>query len=218
MGRTDSTIGPLVLDALHRAAENPLAAAVVLALGIALLLLGGQWLVHGAVAIARRLGMSTLLIGLTLVAFGTSSPELAFNVIAVASGHGELSFGNVVGSNIANIGLVLGLCAFVYSPLIVHGQVVKRELPFLILVSAGMIGLAVWGGGFDRIDGIILLSSFALFSYLWYRVGRRDPGDVMVVEMETGGRWSHLVDAAAPVLQLRAHCAPRARRGASKPN
>jgi cation:H+ antiporter len=156
-----------------------------LVVGVVLLVAGGDKLVDGSVTIARRLGVSTLVIGLTLVAFGTSAPELAFNVIAAMNGKTDLSFGNVVGSNIANIGLVLGLCAVVFSPLIVHGQVVKRELPFLVLVSAGMIGLAVWQAGFNRIDGIILLSAFALFSYLWYRIGRRDPGDLMVVGMET---------------------------------
>ena len=102
--------------------ERPLGALLAFALGVALLLFGGHWLVTGAVTIARRLGVSRLVIGLTLVAAGTSSPEFFFNVIAALSGHGDLSFGNVVGSNIANIGFVLGLTAL-FRPLLVHGRV-----------------------------------------------------------------------------------------------
>ena len=89
-----------------------------------LLLGGGHWLVHGSVTLARRAGLSTLLIGLTLVAFGTSSPELFFNIIAALGGHSELSFGNVVGSNIANLGLILGVAALIV-PLTVHGRVLS---------------------------------------------------------------------------------------------
>ena len=81
--------------------------AFVLLIGIALLLTGGHWLVLGSVTIARRLGVSTLVVGLTIVAMGTSAPELAFNVIAATAGHTDLSFGNIIGSNIANIGLIL---------------------------------------------------------------------------------------------------------------
>ncbi|MHC4427266.1 MAG: sodium:calcium antiporter, partial [Planctomycetota bacterium] len=98
-----------MLDWLDTFAARPLGAVAATVVGIALLLGGGTWLVHGSVAIARRLGLSTLLIGLTIVAFGTSAPELAFNVIAATGGHGELSFGNIVGSNIANVGLILGV-------------------------------------------------------------------------------------------------------------
>lgn len=160
--------------------------------GIALLLLGGHWLVDGSVRIARRIGISTLLIGLTVVAFGTSSPELAFNITAAVNGNGELSFGNVVGSNIANIALVLGVAALI-SPLIVHGRVVTRELPVLILASAGMVFLA-WlvptriasgdgeQAGFTRIDGLIMLLGFALCSWLWYRMARKDRSDPLARE------------------------------------
>ncbi len=105
--------------------------------GIFVLLLGGHWLVRGSVAIARRAGVSTLVVGLTVVAIGTSSPELFFNVIAATSGHTELSFGNVMGSNIANVGLILGISA-VAAPLAVHGRVINKELPWLVFVSVAM--------------------------------------------------------------------------------
>ncbi len=180
--------------------ERPLGALLAFALGVALLLFGGHWLVTGAVTIARRLGVSRLVIGLTLVAAGTSSPEFFFNVIAALSGHGDLSFGNVDGSNIANIGFVLGLTAL-FRPLLVHGRVIKKELPWLLVVSGAMIGLP-WiplGGsgdppGFGRAQGILMLGAFAVFMMRWYRMGRRDAADPLVQEVEqeveTGTRAS----------------------------
>lgn len=171
-----------------------------LVVGIILLLGGGHWLVEGAVRIARRLGISTLLIGLTVVAFGTSSPELAFNLTAALNGLGELAFGNVIGSNIANIGLVLGVVAVV-SRLTVHSRVLEKELPLLIAVTALMLVLA-WlpatrlteiptvgrGHGFSRIDGMVFLAGLAGFGWLWYRVARRDRADPLTREAEREAR------------------------------
>ena len=161
----------------------------MLAVGIALLLAGGHWLVTGSVTIARRLGLSTLFVGLTIVAFGTSAPELVFNVIAASSGHSELSFGNIVGSNIANIGLILGLAALI-SPLTVHGRVVSKELPWLIAVSVAVAALAWFAPGvgegekgFSRVDGAAMLVLFAIFMASWYRMGRRETGDPLVREL-----------------------------------
>ncbi len=176
-----------MFEALDRFVEHPFAAAVTLGVGIALLLLGGHWLVSGTVTIARRLGVSTLVVGLTVVALGTSSPELFFNVIAARNGHPELSFGNIVGSNIANIGLILGLTALV-APLAVHGRIVSKELPWLIFVSAATIGLAVVPlgashSGFGRFDGVLMLLGFAVFMVSWYRMGRRDAADPLVREL-----------------------------------
>ncbi len=176
-----------MLDALDRFAEHPVAAMLFLAAGIALLLAGGHGLVNGSVAIARRLGVSTLWIGLTLVAFGTSSPELAFNIIAAVNDHPELSFGNVVGSNIANFGLVLGIAALL-KPLAVHGRVVRRELPWLIVVSFAVMTLALappgpGGKGFGRLDGALLLAGFAWFMLGWSRLGRREAADPLIREL-----------------------------------
>jgi cation:H+ antiporter len=170
-------------------------AVLTLVLGMGVLLFGGYWLVDGAVRIARRLGMSTLLIGLTVVAFGTSAPELAFNVTAAVKGSSGLSFGNVVGSNIANIALVLGLAALV-RPLFVHGRVVKRELPLLITITLVSVALA-WrqftpatsGDGaiaaYNRIDGIILLALFALLAWQWIQAGIADGPDPLATEAAT---------------------------------
>lgn len=158
--------------------------ALFLAFGILILLAGGHGLVAGAVTIARRLGVSTLVVGLTIVAMGTSAPELAFNVIAARGGHPELSFGNIVGSNIANIGLVLGLTALL-TPLVVAGRVVTKELPWLVVVSivAGLVTLLPWGppgGGFGPVGGGVMLLWFGVFMVMWYRMGRSDRNDPLV--------------------------------------
>ena len=112
-----------------------------------------------------------LVIGLTIVAFGTSAPELAMNVVAAASGQTALAFGNVVGSNIANIGLVIGLCALM-TPLVVSSRIIRLELPWLIVITALFLAL-VWlppgvAGhmGTDRIDGIVLVLN--LFFFPWF--------------------------------------------------
>ncbi len=156
--------------------------ALILVVGIVLLLAGGHWLVAGSVTIARRLGVSTLVVGLTIVAMGTSAPELAFNVIAATGGHGELSFGNIVGSNIANIGLVLGITALIW-PLTVHGRVISRELPWLVVVSlvAFLVPFLPFGPvGYGRLGGAIMLAWFGIFMVNWYRLGRREAADPLV--------------------------------------
>ena len=144
---------------------------LMLAGGIALLVCGGEWLVRGAVAIARMLGVPPLIVGLTVVAFGTSTPELVVNLLAAWRGNPEVGFGNVVGSNIANIGLLLGLVAC-YRVLTVHQGVVAREIPMMLLGTLAVIVLAedrlLTGRGvdrFDRDDGIVLLLLFAVFLY-----------------------------------------------------
>jgi len=160
--------------------------------GVLLLVLGGNWLVHGAVTVARRLGMPILLIGLTIVAAGTSAPELAFNLSAALAGVGEMCFGNVIGSNIANIGLVLGVCA-VMRPLNVHSTVVRRELPWLLGISGFMFLMALLPTsgvrtgqhlrGFGVIDGAVFLIGFVLVIGVWYRRGRKHVRDPLVKEV-----------------------------------
>ncbi len=160
---------------------------LLLAAGITLLLLGGQLLVDGAVVIARRIGVSTLVIGLTIVAFGTSAPELALNVVAATNGETGLAFGNVVGSNTANIGLVIGLSALV-APLLVSSRIIRLELPWLMVVTTLFL-LLTWlppgvddAPGYNRIDGIILVLAVVVLAFHWYRVGRREEDDPLTQE------------------------------------
>lgn len=129
-------------------------------LGLALLAVGGDLLVRGAVAIARLAGLTPAVIGLTVVALGTSLPELVVSVIASLKGQPDLSVGNVVGSNICNITLILGLTAAI-RPLPLRGQVVRIEWP--IMFAASLIAV-VWSRDYQisRIEGIILLVLLAL--------------------------------------------------------
>ena len=102
--------------------------------GLLLLAFGADWLVRGSSRLATYFGVSPLLVGLTVVAYGTSSPETVASVIAALSGHAEMTVGNVLGSNIANVGLILG-CAAIMAPLKVPASVLKRELPLLLGVT-----------------------------------------------------------------------------------
>ena len=147
--------------------------AAALLAGIVLLLAGGDVLVRGAVAIAARLGVSPLIVGLTVVAFGTSAPELALNVSAALNDNTDLSFGNIVGSNIANIGLILGISALV-KPMAVHSALLRREIPMMIAASLALTAMALtpWGTGagvIGRPEGLMLLAGFLLFSELMRR-------------------------------------------------
>jgi cation:H+ antiporter len=144
------------------------------AFGLALLVGGGEFMVRGATTLAGRLGVSPLVIGLTVVAFGTSAPELAVNVVAALRGNSSLSFGNVFGSNMANIGLIVAVTAF-FGPMKIQSIVVSREVPMMLLVTlvAGALGLDhLWGDGvsrFSRGDGVVLLLLFSVFGYYTLR-------------------------------------------------
>jgi cation:H+ antiporter len=142
--------------------------------GVILLLGGGEAVVRGAAAVARKLGVSPLAIGLTVVAFGTSAPELAVNVTAAFQGQSDLSFGNIMGSNLANIGLVVGCCGLIRA-LPIKSIVVAREIPMMLLATIVTVVMAldrlVDGDTpkLDRGDGILMLLFFSVF--LFYTVG-----------------------------------------------
>ncbi len=137
--------------------------------GLVMLVSGGELLVSGAVKLAEKLGMSSLLIGLTVVAFGTSIPELFVSLSAVSQDHGDIMLGNVVGSNIANIGLVLGFCALL-SPLNVHFKKISLELYLLVIASFAVIGIGLIGI-FNRLYGIIFFGVLLLYTWQAYRIG-----------------------------------------------
>ncbi len=143
---------------------------ILLAFGLSLLFGGGSYLVRGASALAALLGVPPLVIGLTFVAFGTSAPELAINLAAAFKGSADISFGNIIGSNIANIGLIVSCAAFI-KPLEIHSKVVTREIPMMILATAATcaMGFDPFLRGtpavYDRTDGIILLLLFCVFLY-----------------------------------------------------
>lgn len=140
---------------------------LLLAGGLALLLAGGRLLVAGAVNIAERMGISTLVVGLTIVAWGTSSPELALNAVAASRGQTDLVLGNLAGANICNLTVILGVGALI-RPLIVHASVIRREVPAMAVVLGGAtaLGLVAFpaADGFSRTDGIMILGAFALYT------------------------------------------------------
>lgn len=160
---------------------------LLLVLGITLLLAGGTSLVRGASGIARALNVPTMIVGLTVVAFGTSTPELVVSITGALRDSTEIVFGNAVGSNLANFGLVLGIAA-IMSPIYLRGQVVRRELPFLLLVTAIVMVMA-WDEPLsntmpqlDRGDSIILFLLFTVFVYFMVRDVVREKGDPVLVE------------------------------------
>ncbi len=143
--------------------------------GIYLLVKGADYLVEGAVSIARRAGVSNLFIGLSLVAFGTSAPELAVSLTASAKGYGGVSISNVVGSNVANILLCLGLTALMMR-VFVDESTFKVEIPFLLIVSVSFVAMLLRYPvpSVDWNDGIVLLGFFVIFLYYLYKMAKSD--------------------------------------------
>lgn len=137
---------------------------VWLLLGLALIVFGADWLVDGSSAIARKLGIGEFVIGLTIVGFGTSCPELVVSLTGAIAGNGDISVGNVVGSNIFNIMLILGITALI-SPVAVTRQNARKDIPLVLLLTLLFTGLSVWGRGISRIEGMLFLVLFAL--YIW---------------------------------------------------
>jgi cation:H+ antiporter len=187
---------------------------IMLIAGLFLLVKGADWLIDGSSKIAKTLGIKELIVGLTIVAFGTSMPELFVNIFAAIDGNANISFGNIIGSNIANILLILGLSAVLVGVQI-HSSIVWRELPLsffaalllLIIVSKNIFGFDSIIGIFD---GITLLIFFSLFMYYIFASMRNQGKDELkpletkkspimnsiffiligVVGLYFGGRWT----------------------------
>lgn len=166
--------------------------------GLTLLVAGGELLVSGAVRLAKRLGMSSLLIGLTVVAFGTSMPEMFVSLAATFQGHADIMIGNVVGSNIANIGLILAVSALLY-PLHIKFDEILTELYLLLAVSFLVLGFA-WIGTFYRLLGLIFVAGLIFYTTVAYREAiksNRDNGAIqgnaddhpylVIISMMVGG-------------------------------
>ncbi len=198
---------------------------ILFAIGFVVLIKGADILVDGSVAIAKKLHVSNIAIGLTIVAFGTSAPELMVNIIASAKGNTDIAIGNILGSNIANILLILGISAII-CPIAAKKNTVLKEIP-LSLLAAIVLGVMandriIDGGGFSgltRVDGIILICFFMVFlSYIFTIAKSSDeiPSDVKIKEMgylkaivficlgftglTLGGKW--IVDGAVKIAEL----------------
>lgn len=148
----------------------------IFAVGVVILYYGAEGMLHGAVSIATRMGVSQLVIGLTLVAFGTSAPELSLDISAAIKGSTQLAFGDLVGSNISNIGLILGIAAII-CPLRINMRLLRAELPIMIAVSLLVLAIA-FDGVISRQDGIFMLAAFVLFLGYSYRAARQESARV----------------------------------------
>jgi len=150
--------------------------------GLVLLTAGGEFLVSGAGKLAKRLGMSSLLIGLTVVAFGTSMPELFVGLIALFQDHPDILTGNVIGSNIANVGLILGICAII-TPLPVRFKSVSREL-YIVLAATLVVFIVAWHGSFPRFLGFVFVAFLIFFTVQSFRQEARNKTST---RLEPGG-------------------------------
>lgn len=168
---------PMVLD------------VAILVVGIGVLYFGADWLVRGAARMAASLGVSPIVVGLTVVSLGTSAPELVVCVIAALEGRPGLATGNVLGSNLANMGLILGVTALI-TPLAVQARVVWREMPIMLAITVGLYAL-VWDLNLGRVDGVILLVVLGAYIISAFRtVGEKAPellgeyGELLAAEDE----------------------------------
>lgn len=180
--------------------------AFYLLIGFAALYFGAEWLVRGSASLALRLGLAPLLVGLTVVAWGTSTPELIVSTVAAVKGQGAVAIGNAVGSNILNVGLILGLTA-VLSPLRVQSQLVKFDTPVMIGATVFFIVL-FRDGRIETLEAVMLFALFAAYTVVNVRMARRQSGHAVPALAEdlarglpagAGAKWK---DPALIVLGL----------------
>ncbi len=140
--------------------------AILTVVGLIMLCFGGNWLVSGGVAIAKKFRISNLVIGMTIVAYGTSTPELAASV-AAAGEHSAIILGNIIGSNIANVGMVIGVAAILV-PLAVRKSVLKKEIPIMLGVSFLLVLISI-DGELSQYDGLLLLGGLGVFAVYTFK-------------------------------------------------
>lgn len=153
--------------------------SIYIIIGLALLYYGGDLLISGSLRIAQAFKISPFVIGATVMGFGTSAPELSVSLLAAFQGSPEISIGNVIGSNIANIGLVLGLTAFLV-PLTIKQKILRRETPPL-LIATFLILFLTWDNELGRWEGILLLAGVVLYTWRAFRV-KDEPSSTLETE------------------------------------
>lgn len=164
---------------------------------MALLLAGGFSMVRGASGLAELYGVPPLVVGLTVVAFGTSAPELVVNLVGALQGESALAFGNITGSNLANTGLVLGTAALI-TPIALRGKIIRRELPLLLLATAALLAMSLdytlraSAPVLDRSDAIVMLLLFSIFIYITVLDFLRQEQDPLVASIDKLSSAHHL--------------------------
>jgi cation:H+ antiporter len=173
---------------------------ILIVLGFILLIKGAGWLINGSTALAKKHNVSDLVIGLTIVAFGTSTPELVVNSVAASQLQSDIVFGNIIGSNIVNLFFILGIAGLVY-PITVQSNTVWKEIPVSILAVVILFILSngfILGGNnmLSRIDGLILLAFFGGFLYYIYtqiKVERTEISEISSMEMSNLKIWGFII-------------------------
>lgn len=150
--------------------------------GFVLLYFGAEWLVKGSSSLARSLGITPIVIGLTVVAFGTSAPELVVSLISSIQGKSMIAVGNVVGSNICNIALVLGLSAL-FNPIKSDPSVVRRDIPIMLAISLYLL-LLTFNSTLGRIEGATLFAGIILYTYMNYYLAKKEKAGAAEIESE----------------------------------
>ena len=184
-------------DVIHTTIRSNSITLSLLILGLVLLLAGGFSMVRGASDLAESYGVPPLVVGLTVVAFGTSAPELVINIVGALQNQTDLAFGNITGSNLANIGLVLGVAA-VISPIVLEGKIIRRELPLLLLATAVLFimtldnPLRTSAAILDRSDAIVMLLLFGIFIYITVVDFLRQQQDALVTTFDKLPHARHL--------------------------
>lgn len=145
-------------------------------LGLASLFVGGELLIRSSSRLATAFGIPTLIVGLTIVALGTSAPELVVAVVAALGGSSDIAIGNVIGSNIANIGLILGIAGLI-TPLHLDSRLIRREIPTMIGLSV-IVFLMATDGEIGRLEGLFLVTGYVVFTFLLYKTASKTPLEV----------------------------------------
>ena len=157
-------------------------AIIALIAGLALLVWSADRFVEGAAALARHLGMKPLLIGIIIIGFGTSAPEMLVSALSALEGSPGIALGNAYGSNIANIALILGVTALI-SPILVHSSVLRKEVPILVAIII-LSFILIMDNGLSRIDSLVLVAAFFLLMGWTVYEAKRNPADPLTQEME----------------------------------
>lgn len=174
---------------------NILLQLVLLVVGFVMLMKGADWFVDGASKIADKFGIPHLIIGLTIVAFGTSAPEAAVSISAALKGNVDLAISNVLGSNIMNVLLILGLASLIY-PLAVKKSTLKFDIPFVFVISVLMLIFGMMDGKIGRIDGAIfwvLLIGYVIYMIKMAKQGKEEPGEDFGAAGENDKMWKLLL-------------------------
>ncbi|MCI5048905.1 MAG: calcium/sodium antiporter [Rickettsiales bacterium] len=168
--------------------------------GLLMLVLGGEALVRSSVSLANSIGIPIIIISLTIVSLGTSAPEMVISIMAVTEGHPDIALGNVIGSNIANILLAMGLTALVF-PITTNPDITKRDGMLMVLVTVIMV-IFVLGGEIARFEGIILLGILVGYLFNLFRRTKKTPDPELIEELTEEAQFSYPTMMAVPMLLL----------------